>query len=1546
MKYARILPLLLLWPTLLIAGPWDTEYRQVEQGIRQVTFAGKTFDISKWGARTDAPAAVNRKAINLCITACSKAGGGCVVVPKGRWLTGAITLKSGVCLVVAKDATLEFSPDTKLYPLVLTRWEGLDCWNYQPMIYACKAKNVGIAGEGTIDGAATSATWWKMSGAERFGWKEGDESQRSGSRLRLQQMSENGTPVDQRKFGEGCGLRPQLINFNQCDGVLIEGVTLLRSPFWVIHPLLSKNITVRGVHVQNEGPNGDGCDPESCNGVLIENCSFHTGDDCIAIKSGRNADGRRWNRPSENIIVRNCQMQDGHGGVVVGSEISGGCRNLFVENCTMDSPNLERVIRLKTNSCRGGVIENIFVRNVEVGQCREAVLKINLDYEHNEQCCRGFNPTVRNVFLDHVNCKKSQYGMLIIGLDSATNVYNIEVSNSAFDGVTSGGNSVTGLTRDIRLKNVTINGSLVLSEPPFKHYSEWLVASEMRRTPKSYLLDFAPKPRWSYVMGIEQEAMLDVYLKYKNPDILRYLKAYPDTMILADGSIRTYDMKDWNLDQVRTGRYLLRLNKLYPQEKCAKAIKTLFTQLKKQPRTKEGIWWHKQVYPEQVWLDGIFMGLPFYTMAAPMMTKHPEKIYDDALNQILNTARLTYDSKTSLYRHAWDETHSLFWADKTTGLSQHTWGRAQGWMSMAIVELLDVLPENYSRRGELIALLNKVMGAVVKYQDKKTGLWYQVMDVADSRKENYLEATCSSMFSYVLLKGARKGYLDESFRHAGMKGFNGIVKNFIRVNKDSTISLTRCCEVAGLGRERSRDGSFEYYISEPIRDNDAKGVGPFVWAALEMEMLADSNANTMETSAIEDANTEQKIDRRAVVDRNSPTVTTIDPLGSLTVGNGHFAATVDVTGLQSFPEYYKNGIPLCTESDWGWHSFPNKENLKPEETLQSLDLGHGRKELYAVEYKNGGRGQEASNYFRVNPHRLNLGTVGLRMADEQGEPITIDRVSDVRQHLDLWSGMLTSRFWADDAEMQVVTFCPPDRDGVVAKLTMKEKRNVQVTFRFSYPTGAHSDDANDWTKPERHQTTIVKEGSDFAVLKRVLDGTTYYVNICWDGKASFQKEKEHCFSLTPKDEMLCFSCSYSDTIPTEVAANVDVQEKATATRWHEFWRHGAMVDFSRCTDARAPELERRVILSEYLTAIQCAGSMPPQESGLTYNTWFGRPHLEMAWWHLLHFSLWGREDALSRAFAWYNDTAFPVAEEIAHRQGFDGVRWMKMTDPQAGEAPSNVGSFLIWQQPHYIYLAEELYRANPTQETLQKYAKGVDATARFCASFASFNKAQKQYELHGATAMQESVSKNLAFDQPFELAYWRYALTTAQKWRERQGLKHNILWDNIIDSLAPLPRADGIYLAGVALQAADSSYRLACRSDHPAVLGVCGMLPSMGQYDAGCMKNTYQWVKTHWNWATTWGWDYGMMAMAAARLGLPDEAVDALLCNKAKNTYLPNGHNYQDQRLRVYLPGNGALLEAIAMMCAGWDGGPETVNPGFPHDGKWNVRWEGFRKMQ
>ncbi|NDW11312.1 glycoside hydrolase family 28 protein [Bacteroides sp. 214] len=436
--------------------------KAIESQIKQTSFPDRVFNILDFGVKADNPSEPAHDEINLAITTCSQAGGGTVLIPKGTFYTGPITMKSNVNLHLEEGAILKFDTNQELYfPAVLTRWEGVDCYNARPLIYAYGETNIAITGKGIIDGQATNDNWWPMCGAPRFGWVEGMKAQRNGGREKLLMYAETNTPIYKRVMTPEDGLRPQLLNFYSCNTILIEGVTLLNSPFWVIHPLFCESLIVRGVSVFNRGPNGDGCDPESCKNVLIEGCLFDTGDDCIAIKSGRNNDGRKWDTPSENIIVRNCRMKNGHGGVVVGSEISGGYRNLFVENCDMDSPLLDRVIRIKTSTCRGGLIENVFVRNITVGECKEAVLRINLQYENRENCQRGFTPTVRNIHLKNITSQKSKYGVVLIGLNESANIENISVSNCKFNNVAENGNNITGKVKDVKFEGLYINGGLV-----------------------------------------------------------------------------------------------------------------------------------------------------------------------------------------------------------------------------------------------------------------------------------------------------------------------------------------------------------------------------------------------------------------------------------------------------------------------------------------------------------------------------------------------------------------------------------------------------------------------------------------------------------------------------------------------------------------------------------------------------------------------------------------------------------------------------------------------------------------------------------------------------------------------------------------------------------------------------------------------------------------------------------------------------------------------------------------------------------------------------
>ena len=390
---------------------WDS-MPAILQRISPPAFPARDFDVLKFGASGDG-ITDNTEPFRKAIIACNAAGGGRVVVPAGVYLTGAIHLKSNVNFFVSKNATVRFSTDPRMYlPVVYTRWEGVECMNYSALFYAYEQTNIAVTGEGVLDGQGSEENWWSWKGGKERGT---GKPKQNDARKKLFAMGESGVPVGERLFGEGMYLRPNFFTPYKCTNVLVEGVTFKNSPMWFLHPVLCRNVSVLGVTTEGQGPNNDGCDPESCADVLIKNCRFDNGDDCIAIKSGRNGDGRRVNVPSENIVIQGCTMKNGHGGVVIGSEISGSVRHVYAEDCTMDSPNLDRALRIKTNATRGGVIEHVYMRNVRIGQVAEAVLKIDFYYEEGDK--GEFTPVVRNVHLVNVECNKSQFALWIRAYD-------------------------------------------------------------------------------------------------------------------------------------------------------------------------------------------------------------------------------------------------------------------------------------------------------------------------------------------------------------------------------------------------------------------------------------------------------------------------------------------------------------------------------------------------------------------------------------------------------------------------------------------------------------------------------------------------------------------------------------------------------------------------------------------------------------------------------------------------------------------------------------------------------------------------------------------------------------------------------------------------------------------------------------------------------------------------------------------------------------------------------------------------------------------------
>jgi hypothetical protein len=678
------------------------------------------------------------------------------------------------------------------------------------------------------------------------------------------------------------------------------------------------------------------------------------------------------------------------------------------------------------------------------------------------------------------------------------------------------------------------------------------------------------------------------------------------------------------------------------------------------------------------------------------------------------------------------------------------------------------------------------------------------------------------------------------------------------------------------------------------------------------------------------------IDRAALVSRHNPVLRRLDPLSPLTVGNGEFAFTADVTGLQTLVAEYENAMPLCTMSQWGWHTRPAPEGV----TARGLRLTQYDTYGRDVGYQTSSEGQtELYQWLRENPHRLHLGRIGFCRTRDRKE-IEAGEFSDIRQELDLWRGLITSRFRLDGKPVTVQTAVHPRLDLLAVSVRSTLIDDGTLAVRFDFPYGSPSMQAADWTQPRvRHQTVGVRK-SDRLDIRRLLDADKYFVSIIWEGTAYLTAPEPHSFLLSGSKERLEFVVAFSRDSITAPLPSARSTFEASVHYWRRFWSTGGAIELAQSKDSRALELERRVVLSQYLTAIQCSGSKPPQETGLTVNSWYGKFHLEMHWWHAAHFALWNRLPLLEKSLGWY-EWILPEAQALARSQGYAGARWPKMVGPEGRDSPSPIGPLLIWQQPHPIFYAELCYQSRPTRQTLARYSSIVFESASFMASYAFWEESRRRYVLGPPLIpAQENHPPRETWNPTFELAYWKHGLTIAQRWREGLGLKREAKWDEVIRGLSALPVADGVYLAHENCPQTFSARNY----DHPSMLGAYGVLPGDG-VDRETMRRTLFKTMKEWKWDQTWGWDYPLTAMTAARLGETSVALDALLMPTEKNRYLPNGHNWQRPNLPCYLPGNGGLLYAVAMMAGGWQGAPRKHAPGFPQDGSWTVRWEGLRSQ-
>lgn len=689
------------------------------------------------------------------------------------------------------------------------------------------------------------------------------------------------------------------------------------------------------------------------------------------------------------------------------------------------------------------------------------------------------------------------------------------------------------------------------------------------------------------------------------------------------------------------------------------------------------------------------------------------------------------------------------------------------------------------------------------------------------------------------------------------------------------------------------------------------------------------------------------IDRKALVRRHNVTFNAVDPRSPLTVGNGNFAFTADVTGLQTIPDAYPApgryaepaGSLLGTQATWGWHSSPVaaepplavsvRNYPSPRGPVPYVDLS-GTTSTTSLD---GGSPDET--WLRNNPHRLMLGAVALAPESIGLENITADDITAIDQTLDLWQGLLSSNFTVAGADFQVQTVVDPCAD--VLAVSIRSTATHPPAVRFSFPYGSEAwGNAADWNQPDRHVSDVNEIPGGWEI-RRFLDDSRFTAKVMAP-HGTLTRLGPHEFLLVGTADELTFCVEFAPASesPYEAVASYAGIRQAAADHWQAQWRNGGMIEFSGSSDPRAAELERRVVLSQYLMAVNCSGSAPPQETGLAMNSWRGRFHLEMHWWHGAHFPLWNRAHLLTGSLDWYF-SILDRARETAAEQGFSGVRWPKQVAQDGRESPSDIGPFLIWQQPHPIYLAELIWRdtqqcgrdAAAGAAVLEKYSSLVFETAAFMASFGL--RTENGVELAPPLVpAQESYGfmREHVENPTFELAYWSWALETAQLWRRRMGLAEEPGWSETSRDMVKPHSVDGVY-------SAISVPPFTIRTDHPSMLAGLGMVPQTPVIDPAIMDATLDDVLSGWDWESTWGWDYPMIAMTAARLNRPNDAVDALMMERGKNTYLANGHNFQTDALPFYLPGNGGLLAAVALMAAGYDGGPAV--PGFPRDGTWTV---------
>ena len=688
------------------------------------------------------------------------------------------------------------------------------------------------------------------------------------------------------------------------------------------------------------------------------------------------------------------------------------------------------------------------------------------------------------------------------------------------------------------------------------------------------------------------------------------------------------------------------------------------------------------------------------------------------------------------------------------------------------------------------------------------------------------------------------------------------------------------------------------------------------------------------------------IDRQAVVERHAVHLNRVDVENPLSVGNGDFAFTVDSTGLQTFEgHYHDEGIPLETSSTlpWAWHEFPNPQGLTLDDAMMPHDF-HGRTVLFA-----GRQNSPAGTYFRENPHPIPLGQISLWL---DGRIVEEGELSKIEQTLNPWTGIIRSAYRLAGEEVVVETVahatCAATAVKIESPLVKAGRLAVHFRFPYSYKLNSRNKPPFAWDHPDKHRTRITQSGDGFAELTRELDTSRYLTRVSWAGAGAFAEVAPHHYKLEARggSGALAFACEFTPgAVDARKWLSYENVRDSSVAGWKDYWTHGGMIDLSGSSDPRAAELERRVILSLYLVKVNYAGAFPPSEDGLTNITWYGKHHSEMYYWHAAHFAAWGRPELLEKSLAWYQGI-LPAGQKEARAQGFDGVRWPKMSGIDGRTGPGTINPYIIWNQPNPIALCELVYRAKPTRETLEKYREVVFESAKFLASFAYLDPKTDRYVLGPPIKnVSESSGANLTQNPTFELAYWYYALKVAQQWRERLGLAPDPKWADVIAKLAKLPVSpEGLY---VEIETFPDIYQHKGGAPNSMLMAL-GFMPKTDRVDLETMRRTFHEVTRRNGGEHSWvSWAYGEGALTAARLNEPETAVN-ILCNpEPAARFMINGHvrrPKEPDNCPAYLPVNSALLLAVATMAGGWDGAPEGEAPGFPKAG-WVVHSEGLNRM-